>query len=113
MELVTGVSLLSFLKSKTNHRMSDKECADVFSQIIRGMDYLHTKNIFHRDIKLENIIVENNSKIKIIDFGFSILVDSTKYLNFFCGTPSYMPPEIVQKKDYNGKKYIFYIFIFK
>lgn len=102
MELVNGISLLSFLKSKQNHRMSDRECADIYSQIFKGMEFLHDKNIFHRDIKLENIIVENSHKVKIIDFGFSICVESTKLLNFFCGTPSYMPPEIVQKKDYTG-----------
>lgn len=82
--------------------MSDIECADIYSQVIKGMQYLHSKNIFHRDIKLENIIVQKNQVVKIIDFGFSILVDPNKMLNFFCGTPSYMPPEIVQKKDYKG-----------
>ena len=104
MELVNGISLLSFLKSKTNHRMIDSECAEIYSQIIKGMEYLHDKNIFHRDIKLENIIIEDGHRVKIIDFGFSIIVDSNKLLNFFCGTPSYMPPEIVQKKDYTGNK---------
>jgi len=82
--------------------MKDKECAHIFGQIIKGMEYLHSKNIYHRDIKLENIIVEENNNVKIIDFGFSIMTDSAKLLNFFCGTPSYMPPEIVQKKDYVG-----------
>ncbi len=102
MELVKGISLLNFLKKKPLHRLSDKECSDIFSQIMNGMDYLHSKNIFHRDIKLENILVENDNKVKIIDFGFSIVVDPKKMLNFFCGTPSYMPPEIVQKRDYTG-----------
>ncbi len=107
MELINGASLLNFLKSKTNHRMSDKECADTFSQIMRGMDYIHSKNIFHRDIKLENILVQSDNKVKIIDFGFSIMIDPNKLLNFFCGTPSYMSPEIVMKTDYTGNNIIF------
>jgi len=46
--------------------------------------------------------VEENKSIKIIDFGFGSSTTQTKLLNFFCGTPSYMPPEIVQKKEYTG-----------
>jgi serine/threonine protein kinase len=56
----------------------------------------------HRDIKLENIILNENHKTKIIDFGFSIIIPSDKKLSIFCGTPSYMAPEIVAKKDYFG-----------
>lgn len=55
----------------------------------------------HRDIKLENIIYNLETKtIKIIDFGFSVY--STKPLKLYCGTPCYMPPEIISKKEYKG-----------
>lgn len=54
-----------------------------------------------RDIKLENILVESKTnKVKIIDFGFCC--QSKEKLRVFCGTPSYMSPEIVSKKDYFG-----------
>jgi serine/threonine protein kinase len=63
---------------------------------------MHQKNVTHRDIKLENLLLEDNTKnIKIIDFGFSI-VSKDKKLTSFCGTPSYMSPEIISKKDYYG-----------
>lgn len=54
------------------------------------MSYCHSKNICHRDLKLENILVDDNDHIKVIDFGFSI--DTTKKLNTYCGTPPYMCP---------------------
>lgn len=55
----------------------------------------------HRDIKLENIIIDPVTKvIKLIDFGFAVY--STKPLKLFCGTPAYMAPEIVAKKEYKG-----------
>lgn len=55
----------------------------------------------HRDIKLENIIINPTTRyIKLIDFGFSVF--STKPLKLFCGTPSYMAPEIISKKEYYG-----------
>ena len=105
MELVEGISLLHYLKSKPNKRIDENECKEIFSQIIKGIQYCHANNIYHRDIKLENLIIDNHRKVKIIDFGFGTNSPKTKLLNFFCGTPSYMPPEIVQKKDYIGIYY--------
>lgn len=102
MELVNGVSLLTYLKSKPNRRIEELECKEIFQQIVQAISNCHMKNICHRDIKLENIIVDESKVIKIIDFGFGCVTVNNKLLNFFCGTPSYMPPEIVQKKDYNG-----------
>lgn len=61
------------------------------------MSYCHDNNISHRDIKLENILLENEKTVKLIDFGFSIKVSDDKKLGIFCGTPSYMSPEIVLK----------------
>ena len=102
MELVNGVSLLTFIKSKENRRLDILECKEICYQITNAMCHLHEKNIVHRDIKLENILIDENKKVKIIDFGFGCIT-SGKKLDFFCGTPSYMPPEIVQKRDYIGK----------
>ena len=59
-------------------------------------------NICHRDLKLENILIDERNNVKIIDFGFSVSSAPDQKLKIFCGTPSYMAPEIVQKKDYNG-----------
>ena len=67
-----------------------------------GVQYLHTKKIAHRDIKLDNIMVNENYDVKIIDFGFSLFTTKNKKLNLHCGTPSYMAPELVAKKDYLG-----------
>jgi len=100
MELATGISLLNYLKAKPNRRMDESETKEIFYQIIKAITYLHSKNIVHRDVKLENIIIDNKY-IKIIDFGFATFHQTNK-LNFFCGTPSYMPPEIIQKKEYLG-----------
>ena len=105
MELVNGVSLLSYLKSKPDRKMEENECKIIFSQIVEAIAHCHSKHICHRDIKLENIIVDENKMVKVIDLGFGTCTTSNKLLNFFCGTPSYMPPEIVQKRDYVGIKY--------
>jgi MAP/microtubule affinity-regulating kinase len=57
--------------------------------------------VVHRDIKLENILIDQNSSVKLIDFGFSIVIAENQKLNVFCGTPSYMAPEIVNKQEYD------------
>jgi len=103
MELVVGVSLLQYLKSLPGKKIPESECCYIYKQIVNGISYLHKLNIIHRDIKLENIIINPDNKyIKIIDYGFGCITAKSKLLNFFCGTPSYMPPEIIQKRDYIG-----------
>jgi serine/threonine protein kinase len=103
MDLIEGESLLNFVKAHPDRKLEDINCKVIFKQIIEGIFYLHEKNIFHRDIKLENIIIKDKVDIKIIDFGFGTFSPRNKLLNFFCGTPSYMPPEIILKKDYLGE----------
>ena len=57
----------------------------------------------HRDIKLENVLLNDaNTEIKLIDFGFSTCIPNDRKIKIFCGTPSYMAPEIVSKIEYEG-----------
>lgn len=62
---------------------------------------MHDRHICHRDIKLENVLVSGNKKIKLIDFGFSTF--SNQAITCHCGTPSYMAPEVIQKLKYDGR----------
>ena len=57
----------------------------------------------HRDIKLENVMIDAHNNVKIIDFGFSITIPKDKKLSIFCGTPSYMAPEIARRQQYCGR----------
>lgn len=72
MENINGGSLHSLLKSRSDRRLKDSEAKRIFSQIAAAIKYCHSKNITHRDIKLENILLDSNKEnIKLIDFGFS------------------------------------------
>jgi serine/threonine protein kinase len=71
--------------------------------VVFGIHYLHQRNVTHRDIKLENILLdETRTRVKLIDFGFSTCIPHEKKVKIFCGTPSYMAPEIVSKIEYAG-----------
>ena len=76
----------------------------LFRQLAEAMVALHGQLICHRDIKLENILVSDRRRIKLIDVGFSIRCKEDAKLQVFCGTSSYMAPEIVTKKEYSGFK---------
>jgi len=102
MEFIKGISLLDYMESQVDKRINEREAIEIFKQIVSGIKYCHNNNIIHRDIKLENIIIDNSLNVKIIDFGFSTWTIRGQRLKLFCGTPSYMPPEIVRKRSYNG-----------
>ena len=68
-----------------------------------GIAYCHSKCVTHRDVKLENLLLDASSQsLKIIDFGFSTCIPNDRKIKIFCGTPSYMAPEIVSKIEYAG-----------
>lgn len=102
MEMVKGKSLYSYVHSKQNRKVEEQECMKLFGQIVSGIEYCHKNNVIHRDIKMENLLLDEHHNIKIIDFGFSICALASQKLKIFCGTPSYMAPEIVMKKEYSG-----------
>jgi len=102
MEHIQGKSLYAYLKQQKWRRVSESEAKNIFRQIVAGLNYIHSKNICHRDLKPDNILLEKDQQVKLIDFGFSVEAEEKK-LTTFCGTPSYMAPEIVRRKEYKGK----------
>ena len=94
MEYINGGNLFSFVKKR--RKLSEKISKFLFKQIILGIKHIHSQNIVHRDIKLENILIDLNNTIKICDFGIGrILTSEDEILHDQCGTPMYMAPEIL------------------
>lgn len=114
MEALSGGNLCTYVKSKKY--LHEDEALSIFAQIALALEYLHeSMGVVHRDIKLENILFTKHRKVKVADFGFSVFVAETdecksgeswpinkRCLRSFCGTPSYMAPEIIRKKGYEG-----------
>lgn len=65
--------------------------------------YMHGVGVVHRDIKLENILVDEDLNFKLADFGFATFKNITK-LNDYFGTKTYMAPEIKENKQYDGRQ---------
>ena len=100
MEYIDGISLLEIIKKENNHYLEEKRALKIFIQIVKAIDYCQSKNICHRDIKLENILILNDGTIKLIDFGFAVKSNKKTYQTLLCGSPSYMAPEIVKREKY-------------
>ena len=102
MEYVTGGSCHGLLKSRPNRRITEPEGRKIIRQVISALQYCHSKCVAHRDIKLENVLLDQRGNVKLIDFGFSTCIPNDKKVKLFCGTPSYMAPEIVSKTEFCG-----------
>ncbi|EFP09087.1 hypothetical protein CRE_15868 [Caenorhabditis remanei] len=72
----------------------------LFRQIIEAINYLHTRGITHRDVKLENILIDGNGDVKLIDFGFSRHVERRERSRSFCGTQPYTCPQMKKFRPY-------------
>ncbi|KAF9402103.1 hypothetical protein BGX21_011210, partial [Mortierella sp. AD011] len=73
-----------------------------FRQICHAVQYCHLRKIVHRDLKLENILLDAQNNIKLIDFGFTRECESKKLLESYCGSAAYTAPEIIVGKKYSG-----------
>ena len=87
MEYVNGISMREYYnKNIKNQKLNNKKeliIKKYFSQIFSAMSYIHKNHMAHRDIKLENILIDKNQDIKIIDFGFGMYNPEDKLQNFF------------------------------
>lgn len=99
MEFVPGGLL--FDHCQTMGAMGENVGRFFVSQLLDALDYMHTKRVVHRDLKLENILVDDRMNLKIADFGFACY-KSIDALTSYRGTMTYMAPEIKEGKTYKG-----------
>ena len=95
-EFIPGGELFSLLREQTRFPI---ESARMYSaQIFLAIEYLHSMGIVHRDIKPENILITKGGSVKLVDFGFSKVVEDKTWT--LCGTPEYIAPEILLSKGH-------------
>ena len=99
MPFVRGGELYKhFLKNK---RFPEHQVKFYAVQIAMAIGYLHDKDIWHRDLKLENILIDETGYLKLIDFGLAKILKETEMSQSFWGTPEYLAPEMVSQKGHD------------
>jgi len=99
-EYLSGGELVALILK--NKGLSEAHAHRLFKQILCAIECCHQNSIIHRDIKLQNIMLDANNNIKLIDFGLSNFVEVGRFRNTFCGTPAYASPEILLGTSYKG-----------
>ncbi|CAG8621218.1 13365_t:CDS:2 [Gigaspora margarita] len=95
-----GMDLFDYIELNT--AMAEDEIKLIFRQVARAIQHLHHRNIVHRDIKDENVILDENGNVQLIDFGSSAYIKAGKKYDTFCGTIDYAAPEVLTGKKYDG-----------
>jgi len=116
-ELLPHGDLLTFVTR--NSPLREADIRRLFWTIINAVEHLHSLGIVHRDIKLENLLLDSRGRVKLIDFNLSSLYSDKTFLSRFCGSLPYCPPEMVLRTPYVGPEVdvwalgvLFYLFLF-
>ncbi|XP_023814347.1 serine/threonine-protein kinase pim-2-like [Oryzias latipes] len=94
-----------FTYKKKKSRIEEEETKIILKQLVQAAKELEDKHIFHRDIKMENILIETNSNVpraRLIDFGLSCLTEKDAHHTMFFGTVAHIPPEFDQTGSYSA-----------
>ncbi|KAJ1672439.1 hypothetical protein EV182_007175, partial [Spiromyces aspiralis] len=100
MEHIPGGELLQYMRK--HGRLKEWEARYFFRQIVSAIDYCHSNCVIHRDLKLENVMLDSDGNVKIIDFGFCNKFYWDRQLDTYCGSPFYAAPEMVKGIKYTG-----------
>lgn len=98
LELMRGGDMISRISKMPQRRLSESSAKFFFIQICEALKYLHDKGITHRDIKPDNILLateDEDTLLKVTDFGLSKFVKKNSIMKTLCGTPQYVAPEIL------------------
>jgi serine/threonine protein kinase len=95
MDFSCGGNLFEYLVGQK--RIHEGQARRLFQQVVDAIEHCHANKVAHRDIKLENILLDESNNVKLADFGLSVEMPSDEYLTRPCGSPDYMAPELLHE----------------
>lgn len=99
-EYVDGGQMLDYI---INHgKMKESQALKFFIQLLSAVSYCHENGIVHRDLKIENVLIDTNGDVKLVDFGLSNFYDPSEKLKTFCGSLYFAAPELLRGIVYTG-----------
>ncbi|KAF8110217.1 hypothetical protein N665_0086s0055 [Sinapis alba] len=104
MEYVRGGDLYTKV---SKGRLREGVARRYFQQLISSVSFCHSRGVYHRDLKLENLLLDDEGSLKVSDFGLSVVSEQLKQdgiCQTFCGTPAYLAPEVFTRKGYDAAK---------
>ena len=105
MELCDGKSLNHLVKKSKEQAecgIGEARARKIFHQLLEAVAHMHEREVINRDLKLDNILIDGDDKLKLIDFGFATKCAKKEKMSNFCGTPQYLDPDLAMKKAYLG-----------
>ncbi|KAF1949369.1 kinase-like protein [Byssothecium circinans] len=103
LEYCQGDELYNYLLNKG--ALEPSKVQKIFTQLVGAVSYVHNKSCVHRDLKLENILLDKHENVKLVDFGFTREYEGkSNYLQTWCGTMCYSAPEMLKGEKYAGEK---------
>ncbi|KAJ0034250.1 hypothetical protein Pint_24702 [Pistacia integerrima] len=104
MEYASGGEL--FNKVLRRGRLTESAARRYFQQLVSALHFCHQNGVAHRDMKPQNLLLDQNGDLKVSDFGLSALPEQLKngLLHTACGTPAYTAPEVMSRRGYDGAK---------
>lgn len=100
-ELCSGGELFDYLVEKG--RLGEMEARRMFGQLCLAVGYIHSLGVVHRDLKLENVLLDERCNVKLADFGFGREFEQRRLMETFCGTTGYAAPEMLAGRKYTGQ----------
>jgi serine/threonine protein kinase len=100
MEYMSGGDLYTLLERKS--KLKESEVRRLGQQIVAGLTHCYSLGVSHRDIKLDNLLLDSSNNVKLADFGFARVCNDGDFCKTMCGTPNYIAPEVIANQDYDG-----------
>jgi serine/threonine protein kinase len=104
MEYVRGGELFARV---VQGRLKEADARRYFQQLVSAVAFCHARGVYHRDVKPENLLVDDAGDLKVSDFGLSAVAEQMRHdglFHTFCGTPAYVAPEVLSRRGYDAGK---------